>query len=381
MSKKLQFNQCLHSQFKGTFYKSSVQRLGLLFASSAFLVLALPAIDLPGSKLLAQNVVSQDLDAAMFYQQGVTRYNRKDLQGAESAFRQALQRDSNIGLARNYLGNILMEQNRLDLAVQEYGEAVRLIPNFGEAYYNLGLALQKQEQKEAAITAYRQALVINPTMASAHYNLGLLLYEQELREEAIASYQRAINLDSSNVNAYLNLAIALQQEGQTEQAISNYRQVLKLDPKNTVAYNNLGSLLVIQGQPSEAIAVYQQAIRQNTKNALAYYNLGVTLYNQGNLKEANQAFKRARQEYGQQGNTEQTSKIDEMTQKISQYLAPKKPEVNQTTTPTPSGDVVLPPPEQATPVNPTNEPNTFQLQLPQPEQMPTEPTNSNSNQK
>jgi tetratricopeptide (TPR) repeat protein len=176
------------------------------------------------------------------------------------------------------------------------------------------------------------------------------LYEQEQRQEAIAAYQQAINLDSSNVDAYLNLAIALQQEGQTEQAISNYRQVLKLDPKNTVAYNNLGALLVIQGQPSEAIAVYQQAIRQNPKNAVAYYNLGVTLYNQGNLKQANQAFKRARQEYGEQGNTEQAAKIDEMTQKIAQFLAPKKPEVLPVTTPTPNQDpnkdLVLPPPEE-----------------------------------
>jgi tetratricopeptide (TPR) repeat protein len=376
MSKKLQFNQCLHRQFKALFYKSSIQRLGLLFASSAFLVLAVPTlIELPGSKLLAQSngVVSQDLDAAIFYQQGVTFYQRKDLPGAEAAFRQALQRDPNIGLARNYLGNILMEQNRLDLAVQEYGEAVRLIPNFGEAYYNLGLALQKQGQNEAAITAYRQALIINPTMANAHYNLGLVLYAQDLREEAIAAYQQAISLDKSNTNAYLNLAIALQQEGEIEQAISSYRQVIKLDPQNSLAYNSLGALLIIQEKPSEAIAIYQQAIRQNPKNAIAYYNLGVTLYNQGNLKEANQILKRARKEYGDQGNTEQAAKIDEITQKIAQTLEPKKTEVAPATTPTPtangdnSNDLVLPPPE-ALPANTMEEPKKQEEQLQKPEE-------------
>lgn len=139
-------------------------------------MLALPTINLPGSKLLAQNVVSQDLDPAILYQLGVTRYNCRDLQSAECAFRQALQRDSNIGLARNYLRNILMEQNRLDLALQEYREAIRLIPNFGEAYYNLGVALQKQGQKEVAIAPYRQALALNPKMATAQYNIGYILY-------------------------------------------------------------------------------------------------------------------------------------------------------------------------------------------------------------
>lgn len=367
MSKKLHSYQCLHSPDNVSFdkiYKNSGQRLGFMFAVSTFLLLALPTfIELPGNRLLAQeNVVSQDLDAAMLYQMGVTHYNRRDLQKAESAFRQALQRDPNIGLAHHYLGNILMEQNRLDLAVQEYGEAVRINPEFAEAYYNLGLALQKQEKPEEAIAAYRQALVINPGMAVAHYNLGLVLYKQELRDEAIAAYQEAINLDKNNVNAYLNLALVFQQEGQIESAISNYRQVIKLDPENTLAYNNLGALLIIQDQPLEAIKVYQQAIRKNPKNAIAYYNLGVTLYNQGDLKQANQILKRASQEYNQQGNIEQAAKIDEITQKIAQSLEPKPelktPTVAPATTPTNDGDVILPPPETALPMNPTDNSET-----------------------
>ncbi|MGV0029481.1 tetratricopeptide repeat protein, partial [Phormidesmis priestleyi] len=134
----------------------------VLFSSSGFLLLMTSTFtDLPGSKLLAQeNVVTQDLEAASYYQQGVTRYNRNDLLSAEFAFRQALQRDPNLGLARNYLGNIFLQQNRLEAAVQEYAEAIRMNPNLGEAYYNLALALQKQGQKEAAITAYHQRLAI-----------------------------------------------------------------------------------------------------------------------------------------------------------------------------------------------------------------------------
>jgi hypothetical protein len=39
-----------------------------------------------------------------FFQQGVTFYNRQDFQNSEIAFRKALERDPNIGTARNYLG-------------------------------------------------------------------------------------------------------------------------------------------------------------------------------------------------------------------------------------------------------------------------------------
>jgi len=324
--------------------------MGVLSVSSAFLILTLPAIiHSSGSKLLAQEVVSQDLDAAMAFQQGVTFYSRKDFQNSEIAFRTALDRDPNIGLARNYLGNILLEQNRLDLAIQEYGEAIRLNPSLGEAYYNLGVALQRQGQKEAAITAYRQALVVRPTLANAHYNLGVLFYQQEQRQDAIAAYEQAINLDRNHKNAYFNLAIVQQQEGQIDPAISAYRQVLKIDPENAVAYNNLGSLLVIQGKITEAITVYKEAIRQNPKNALAYYNLGVTLYNQGAFKESAQAFRLARKQYTTEGNTEQLAKTEQLIQQIAQVLTPKKSPVN----PPGSATAITTPPVEQAPANTT----------------------------
>ncbi len=304
----------------------------VLFSSSAFLVLATSTFTLPGSKVLAQeNVVTQDLEAASYYQQGVTRYNRNDLLSAEYAFRQALQRDANLGLARNYLGNIFLQQNRLEAAVQEYAEAIRMNPNLGETYYNLALALQKQGQKEAAITAYRQALVIEPTMIAAHYNLGLALYQQGQLLEAIAEYQQAINLDSSNANAYFNLAIALQQQGEIPQAIAAYRQAIELNPKNAIAYSNLGSLLASVGQASEAVTAYKQALSQNPKNALAYYNLGVTFYNQGEINKANASFKRARNEYRELGNLLEANKVEQLILQIAEKKS--QPEVTQTSTP------------------------------------------------
>ncbi|MCM0591413.1 MAG: tetratricopeptide repeat protein [Gloeotrichia echinulata IR180] len=351
MSKKNQLSQCYYWVNQVDFRRSSKQQKPLLrfvWAGSMFLMLAASTItDLPGSKLLAQNVVSQDLETATLYQQGVTRYNRQDFQGAEFAFRQALQRDSNIGMARNYLGHIYLQQNRLDAAVQEYGEAIRLNPNFSVAYYNLGLALHRQGQKEAAITAYRQSLVIDPKMAVAQYNLGLVLYEQGQPQEAIAAYRQAIELDSTNANAYFNLAIALQEQGEIKQAIATYRQVLTRDPNNAIAYTNLGSLMVIEYQPDEAISVYQQAIRQNPKNALAYYNLGVTLYNQGEIKKANVALKRARQEYHEQGNVRQTEKTEQLISQVVQQIAAQQQKTSPPSQiPTPTTNVVLQPQPQ-----------------------------------
>ncbi|BAY34860.1 tetratricopeptide TPR_4 [Nostoc carneum NIES-2107] len=332
MSEKHQLRQWFCSFSQLALHRSAYRQL--LSTSVAMLVLAVPTLtNLPGSKVLAQNVVSQNLEAASFFQQGVMRYHRQDWQGAEYAFREALRLDSKIGMARNYLGTIFLQQNRLDVAVQEFAEAIKINPNSSQAYYNLGLALQRQGQREAAITAYRQSLLIDPTIAAAEYNLGVVLYEQGQIPEAIAAYQQAINLDTHNSNAYFNLAIAQQQQGQIQEAIATYKQLIEQDPDHAVAYSNLGSLMALQGQTSEAITVYQQAIQHNPKNASAYYNLGVALYNQGNFKTANSAFKRAHQEYNAQGNIAQAEKMQTLMQQMAQILAPKPPQVAQTETP------------------------------------------------
>jgi len=327
------------SWFHGAINKQ--QYLGVLSTAMACFLCAAPAImQLSENKLLAEQAISQDLKTASLYQQGVTRYNRNDLQGAESAFRLALQRDPNLALARHYLGNILLMQNRLDVAVQEYGEAVRINPNLGETYYNLGLALHRQGQKEAAITAYRQALVIDPNKTATHYNLGLALYELGRIEEAIAAYQEAIKLDRSNAKAQFNLAITRQGQGKIEEAIAAYKQVIEIDPKNDTAYNNLGSLKVIQGDPEQAIAVYRQAIRQNPENASAYYNLGVLLYNLGELKKANQLLNRAYTAYQQQGELQEAEKVEKLKQQITDLITEQELQALQT--PTTEGELITP---------------------------------------
>ncbi|MBO3458319.1 tetratricopeptide repeat protein [Aetokthonos hydrillicola Thurmond2011] len=329
------------------------------------ILLVLTGTELPGSKLLAQNVPTQDLEAASLYQQGVMRYYRKDLQTAENAFRQALERDPNVGTARNYLGNILLLQNRLDGAIQEYTEAIRINPNLCEAYYNLGLTLHKQGQTAAAITSYRQALVVNPTMVPALYNLGLGLYEQGQKQEAIATYQQAINLDSSNANAVFNLAIALQEQGQNTEAIAAYRKFLELNPKNAVAYNNIGSILALEGKTSLAIDTYIKAIQEIPNDPTAYYNLGVMLYNERNFKQAKVSFKYARDRYREQGNIAQADKVEDLVQQIA--MLQRQNQVAQT----PIIQSVQPKPDQS-PTSQTKTPSLIDPLPPTLQQMPSQ---------
>jgi tetratricopeptide (TPR) repeat protein len=55
------------------------------------------------------------------------------------------------------LGTVLGLQGKLEEAIAQYQQALRLNPNFAEAYYNLGTALYKQGRQDAALTQFKQA--------------------------------------------------------------------------------------------------------------------------------------------------------------------------------------------------------------------------------
>lgn len=126
------------------------------------------------TKQLVEGEYSQSLEAASYFQQGVTRYNRSDFKAAELAFRKALQFDPYIAMAHYLLGNSLFQQGQTEQATEQYQTALRLDPNMPEAYYNLGLTLYRQGNINGAIAQYQRAISLKSDLAPAYYNLGLV---------------------------------------------------------------------------------------------------------------------------------------------------------------------------------------------------------------
>jgi tetratricopeptide (TPR) repeat protein len=120
------------------------------------------------------------------------------------------------------LGNIAMQDNRLDVAIAEFKEALKSNAEFAEAYNNMGLALFNQSRFDEAIEEFRNALRIEPDFSLAHANLGLVLLNKELVDEAIGELTRAINLNPEITEAYYNLGIAYNRKGLVDETIKAY---------------------------------------------------------------------------------------------------------------------------------------------------------------
>ena len=88
------------------------------------------------------------------------------------------------------LGGVLREQGKLDEAVAEYREAIRLLPDYFSTHNDLGLALYLAGKRDEAIAEYREAIRLLPDFRIAHRNLGQALFQQGKVDEALPSTAR-----------------------------------------------------------------------------------------------------------------------------------------------------------------------------------------------
>ena len=68
------------------------------------------------------------------------------------------------------------EQDRLEQAIAEYDEAIKLNPEFAEALKNRGVAYGELGQVGRAIQDYQTVISLNSEDAVAYINLGLLFH-------------------------------------------------------------------------------------------------------------------------------------------------------------------------------------------------------------
>jgi len=168
------------------------------------------------------------------YELGLILLAKGSAVAAASHFSDALRIKPDFAAAHAGLGVAAEGQGRLDQAAAHYSKALSINPE-AILHYRLGSVLARQGKLDKAVPQFRNAVRMFPDYAAAHYDLGVALSMQGKLDEAIKHYSEAIRSRPDYTKAHMNLAMALYSRGRYAEAWKEVRLCRKyggaLDPE------------------------------------------------------------------------------------------------------------------------------------------------------
>lgn len=167
-------------------------------------------------------------DAVHFY--GVLHHQTGRSLDAVRLIRRAIELDPDDPGKHMNLGNVLLELDRPDLAMQGYRMAIVLSPGSVEARNNLGVALHVSRREDEAEEVFREAIALDPNGRDAWDNLGRLMASRGRADEAATCHARALELEPASPTHRRHLVAAYGAARETDRALAIIREWLVDEP-------------------------------------------------------------------------------------------------------------------------------------------------------
>jgi tetratricopeptide (TPR) repeat protein len=243
---------------------------------------------------------------------GYKALNSGNLEEAQARFESVLKRHPSAAQALAGLGFVNMKKEDFENALHNFEDAIKIQPQdkavqqalesarFWTEMKRGNLALQ-EDRSDDAINAYQQALSLRPTNAEATIGLAGSLMKKGDVQSALPLFKKVAEADPQNAPAWRGYVTALYKAGNSEAAIQAYR---RLSPQTRDTLENDADLLTAlalanqaTGQQMEAERMLRRATQiagQQSPRAAADIQLQFanTMLDQGQAVEAAAFFKR-----------------------------------------------------------------------------------------
>ena len=202
--------------------------------------------------------------------------------------------------ALSLLGQIRLQQNEIEEAVELLRQALELSPGASALRYPYGLALRKLGQLNQAENQMNLRGSAFPRAADpwidevlslrrggrVHLNEGTHLFAEGLYARAEKSFLKALEYDPESPIAHLNLGSTRVKMGRYSEARNSLQEAIRLNPQAVLAWFDLGVLEALEGSDSLAIECYDNALAIDPTHSEARFNRANANRRMGNYQEA-----------------------------------------------------------------------------------------------
>ena len=320
--------------------------------------------DLNKAKELITKYISQDKnDSSAWSLKGRIEYEQGDTKEAIKSTLISYELEANNSQTCNNLGIFYKQQNDLPNAERYLYEAIEIDPYNSGALTNSAILYEEKGNFPLAADLIVRAIKLAPDKKTLHFNAGNIaanVSRQKHFDKAINILELLIKVDKGNINNWFNLGLNYQLTQRPNEAIKCFKYVEQQMPDDeqtlislvklsgevgnydeAIKYceklldKHLSTLNAIccraqymqaKGNGQEAIEFMKSCISNNQMNDHLWITLASMYSYEGDNKKAVTMIIRARQILMEKGETNNTDKMDFLSEKQRQYqqLADRK---------------------------------------------------------
>ncbi len=212
---------------------------------------------------------------------------------ASNSFAKAVIKNAKDPMGHLLFGASLYWEGKVDDAVSEYNEALRLSPDNAMAYQLLGIASGWKGEVIQAQEYFLTANKLDPNKADTHMNLGSTYAVQNQLEKALEHFRRATELAPREPLYHYQLGTLYEALGRDQQAEASFKKALKLFPSYEDAQLSLGVLYEKLGRTQDALKYYKKAVKTKPGDYVARLRYAFLLVRNGEETKARETLEDA----------------------------------------------------------------------------------------
>jgi len=160
-----------------------------------------------------------------------------------------------------------------------------------EEHFKKGHAFLRERKLDEAIKEFEETVKLSPQTAVARYWLGNAYFYNKQLDKASAEFKKMTELEPGNFRGYAMLGkIYSFDKGNMDLAIEELRKALEINPDHIDSHFDMGRIYAMKGDMGRALAEFGFIFRSEPNYAVYHFEMG-------RIFESMKAFDKAEKEY------------------------------------------------------------------------------------